>query len=132
MPPAPKTAAPKRKINWRDFGAAPAAEDRLTWRASTEGDHITGRLASVKDVPTKYGQRIVIELTGCTDVEFEGESAPDGDFSTWPTQGLLDALDASGADQGDIVTITLVKLIDTGKGNPFKQFEVEVVTDKPF
>jgi hypothetical protein len=134
MPPAPKTAAapPGRRINWRDFGAAPPADDRQTWRPSTEGDRITGRVASVKEANTKFGARVVLELTGCTEVEFGGEPAPDGDYSCWPTQGLLDSLDATGADQGDIVTITLAKLIDTGRGSPFKSFEVEVVSNKSF
>lgn len=133
MPPTPKPAAaaapPPRRINWREFGAAAPAEDRQTWRPSIEGDHITGRLASVKEATTKFGQRVVVELTSCTDVEHGGEAAFDGDYIVWPTQGLLDALDSAGIDEDERVTINLVRLIDTGRGSPFKQFDVERVDE---
>ena len=120
----------KRKIDWRAYGARPADDgDRPTGRANAEGDTISGTLARAAEVNTRFGAKIVLELDGARKVVAGGESAPDGDYAVWPTPGLLNALDECEADQGDFVVVTLTELIDTGKGNPFKRFSVEVTED---
>ena len=122
--------APSRKIDWTKYGARTKSEDDLTWRPSLEGDTLTGRIQKVAEVATKFGDKIVIELRACSTVIAAGEDEVDGDYSYWPTGGAIDALFGAGADEGDVVTITLTALVDTGKGNPFKAFTVEL--DDPF
>lgn len=130
----PGNGTPSRKIDWSKYGARAAGDDddRLVWRPATEGDTITGRLKKVSEVTTRFGEKILVELVECHDVESGGESVADGDYSFWPTQGALDALFAAEADEGEDVKLTLVKLVDTGKGNPFKSFEVANLTREPF
>lgn len=129
-----KTPTASKRIDWTKYGARRAGEgdDRLTWRPATEGDTITGRLKKVDEVTTKFGEKIVVELVDCQGVEMGGEPVDGGDYSYWPTQGALDALFAAEADEGETVKITLVKLIDTGRGNPFKAFEVANLTTEAF
>lgn len=135
MPKAPTTSTTPRKraIDWKKYGARSADDsDRLTWRAADVDDTITGTLARVDEANTRFGAKVLIELDDCTGVIAGGEAGPDGPYVLWPTAGCLNAFDDSEADGGDRVTITLTELIDTGKGNPFKQFEVTVATGEPF
>lgn len=125
MPAQPST----RKIDWKQYGAREASSQSDTWRPKAEGDTITAKLAKVDTANTKWGEKTVIELSDVADGALsEGEEfSPAEDRTTvWPTPGLLDALADSGADIGDVITITLDELVDTGKGNPFKSFDVEL------
>jgi len=72
------------KIDWTSMGAKAegSSSDEYTWKANKEGDSITGVLTSVKEVTTRYGQKVVVNLA---------ETAH-GDATVWPTQGLLNAL----------------------------------------
>ena len=133
--PAKKTAAKKteaapkkRSIDWAKYGARSAADAGDTWKAVEEGDTLTGRLKKIDEVTTRFGEKVVIEFEGVTDVVSNGEEIDlEGAVTFWPTPGAIDALSDAEAELGDEVTITLVELVDTGKGNPAKVFEAEVV-----
>jgi hypothetical protein len=126
--PTPVAAAKKpRKVDWRNYGARSADDgDRATWRPSDIGDTITGRLGRVDEVSTRFGTKTLVELNDCVDVVAGKEAQSGGPYLIWPTPGLVDAFADSEADIGDKVTITLIELIDTGKGSPFKDFSVTV------
>jgi len=133
---APPPPPPGRKpIDWRRYGAGSTNDDeRITWKASTEGDTITGRVTRVAEANTRFGTRTLIEISEARDVESGGEKVEGEEFLIWPTQGLLDRMFAEGVCDGDMVTITLEHLIDTGKGSPFKDFGVKVyeASEEPF
>lgn len=129
-PEAKNGGAPSRKIDWTKYGARTQSEDDLTWRPSLEGDTLTGTIARVSEEETKFGDKVLVKFRACSSVIAGGEDGPEGEYAYWPTGGAIDALFGAGADEGDAVTITLTALVDTGKGNPFKAFTVEL--DDPF
>jgi hypothetical protein len=114
--------------DWQDMGARDPIVDREAFKAEKPGDTLTGTLASVRKVDTKFGAKIVIEFDNATT-----NTGISGSVSMWPTQGALDAFKAAGCEIRDELTVTLVELVDTDKGNPFKRFEItaaEAPTDK--
>jgi len=129
--PSP-TAAKKgtaRKIDWQRYGARSTSDTEAhTWRPKSEGDSVAGTLLKVDEANTKFGTRTVIELRGVDTMTSEGTTVEiDGQNVTiWPSQGLLDELGEAEVSVGDVVVIELTELIDTGKGNAFKRFEIEV------
>lgn len=127
------TVLGRRKIDFKQW-ASQSNDDQQTFRPSMEGDTLTGRLQSAKEVTTKFGQSVVIEFVDCKGVIFGGTEQPDGDYNFWPTSGAIDSLDSCEADAGDLVRVTLTELIDTGKGNPFKAYEARRfgADDEPF
>ncbi len=106
--------------NWDDMGARDPIVDREVFKAEAKGDTLTGTLASVRKVETKFGSKIVVEFDNATT-----STGISGSVSFWPTQGALDAFKAAGCEIGDELTVTLEELVDTDKGNPFKKFTVE-------
>lgn len=108
-----------KTTDWDDMGARDPIVDREAFKAEKVGDTLTGRLASVRKVDTKYGSKIVVEFDNATT-----NTGVVGAVSFWPTQGALDAFKAAGCDIGDNVTVTLEELVDTDKGNPFKKFAI--------
>ena len=130
-PPTPPTqAAGGGGSIWKKFGAGNNGgdDDRVTWRSATEGDTITFTLnTEPREVNTRYGPKCVIDLDAATDVVVGAEAAEDGDYSFGPTPGPIDSFDTAGVVVGDKVRLTLVKLIETGRGNPFKAYEAEVI-----
>jgi len=133
MPVAKKKTVAKstgRKIDWTVYGARVADESEdFTWKAVAEGDSVLGTIKSVEEVNTRYGQKAIIKMTDVDHVVSDGETHDLGTgqlLIIWPTPGLIDEMSKSGADEGDVVEIELAELVDTGKGNPFKQFSVEV------
>lgn len=118
---------PTPTIDWNAMGAQSSndsSSDEFTWKAAAPGDTLTGTLISVKEVTTRYGAKVVLNLASCSEITVNGDAVKAKDATVWPTQGLLNALGEAEAQKGDEVTITLVDLIDTGKGNPFKAFTV--------
>ena len=114
--------------DWQDMGARDPIVDREAFKAEKAGDTLTGTLASVRKVDTKFGAKIVVEFDNAAT-----NTGVSGSVSLWPTQGCLDAFKAAGCEIGDELTVTLVELVDTDKGNPFKRFEIkaaEAPTDK--
>ena len=105
--------------DWNEFGARDPIVDRETFKAEKKGDTLTGRLASVRKVDTKFGSKIVVEFDNAVT-----NTGIAGAVSFWPTQGALNAFKAAGCEIGDHLTVTLEELVDTDKGNPFKQFTV--------
>lgn len=125
--------AGKPRYDWAKHGAGTRGgdDDRPQWKAATEGDKITGLLREPIEANTRFGAKTVIELDDCRDVESGGSPVEDGNYVFWPTPACVDVLADADVAPGDWVTITLVKLVDTNKGNPFKQFEV-TGTQEPF
>lgn len=129
--PTPPTAkkGTARKIDWKRYGARSTDDTEThTWRPKEVGDSIAGTFGKVEEANTRFGVRAVIELREVETMTSEGAQVDiDGQTVTiWPSQGLLDELGEAEVGLGDVVVIELTELVDTGKGNPFKRFEVEV------
>ena len=131
QPAGPSRADRARKL-WDTYGAGQSRGDdeRLKWGSaqSQVDDTITGRMPRApKEVNTRFGAKYPVELEDCVNVISEGGFAEDGAYTIWPTMGLLDAMAEAMVLPGDVITITLTELVDTGKGNPFKRFDVAIV-----
>ena len=120
-------------IDWDSIAPEPTEQteydERDKFVASSVGDFIQGELARLEKVTTKFGDKVVMELDYVTSVRIAevADNDPAAKWMSWTTPGMLDALRNQRADVGDIITITLVGLKDTGKGSPFKQYECEVI-----
>lgn len=90
------------------------------------GDGIVGVVSSIRTADTKFGQKRVATFTdvkaACSDGVDLPVSGPSEAFTLWATPALASLLDQKQVDVGSQVTIAIVELVDTGKGNPFKQF----------
>lgn len=128
--PASINRADRARKLWDALGAGQSRGDdeRAKWAPTVEGDTITGRMTRApKEVNTRFGSKAVLELDECRDITEGGGFGELGDKTVWPTMGLLDAMAEAMVLPGDVITVTLTELVDTGKGNPFKRFEVAIV-----
>lgn len=106
--------------------ASEEGEFPADWKGNEAGDSITGRIANVREKDTKFGTKVIVGLkTAEGDVEFWMKPHNSAGGLT----PAMEAFQASGADIGDTVTITLEELKDVGKGNPMKMYSVAVVDD---
>ena len=103
-------------------------EDKITWKPVTKGDTVTGVIRRLLMVTTPFGRKPVLDLGDATSITSIGASVPDAPIATvWPTAGLIASMKAAGVEIDAVIKITLIDLIDTGKGNPAKKFEVTAV-----
>ncbi len=129
MPVKKKESTP-RAIDWVKFGARVADEtENMTWKPVAEGDSVSGKVVKAEEVTTRYGDKVVVELEGCDHFVSNGEEHDVGTSQRvviWATPGLVTEFNDARVQLDDEVEITLDELVDTGKGNPFKSFAVEV------
>lgn len=103
-------------------------EEHPVWSHVKPGDQIIGTVSKRKDdAATKFGPKMVLELTDAERVISEGDKRAKGTYVVWPTPALADLIKRESINEGDRIGIRLNELKDTGKGNPFKVFVVKVV-----
>lgn len=97
----------------------------------TAGQYVQGVIKSIVVQKTTYGLKPLLTLTveDATADTFKNKQVADvkagEDVQIFPTESLAELLD--NVAPGDRVKITLANLIGTGKGNPFKEFTLEVL-----
>lgn len=97
------------------------------------GDFVKGEVLSVRDMPKdKYGKIKPVVNLKLMDAQGEfrlAKSPVDVEEGTvvglfGSTTDLMDKLPRLPV--GKVVTITYLRNVDTGKGNPFKEFDIDV------
>jgi hypothetical protein len=120
-------------------------EDRPAVYFQDIGDKIIGTIIGTpRQVDTKYGQRLIIELRAV-----DGSTATKGNFgqdgaisagdevALWVKPGAMasairEALaDVKGISEGDTLAVAYSEAVDTGKPSPLKKYQARYTPAKP-
>ena len=98
-----------------------------------EGDTLTGFFTGLRDVKTSFGEKVmagfrVLDSNCEITLDKKPVDVAEGDEVTcFPTSSLTEQL--AKVAEGDKVTVTLVALLKSKMGHPFKKFEVKTHGD---